>query len=59
MEHDRPPDIDAEFKVVHGAWPRWVVQFSLIKLAVRTGAIVLLFCLLAIGITVAVTRAWR
>ena len=55
MDRDRPPDVDAEFKVVHGAWPRWVIQLSLIKLALCTAAIVTLFCLAAIAIAVVVS----
>jgi hypothetical protein len=59
MERERPPEIDAEFQPVHGAWPRWVIQFSLLKLALRTGAIVLVFCGIAIAITVAVVSRWN
>jgi hypothetical protein len=55
MDHDRPPDVDAEFKVVHGAWPRWAIQLSLIKLALWTGAIVLVFCLIGLAIALVVT----
>ena len=58
MERERPPDIDAEFRPVHGAWPHWVIQLSLLKLALRTAGIVLVFCLIAVGITVAVVRQW-
>lgn len=29
---ERPPTTDAEFQVVHGPWPRWVMNLSLIKL---------------------------
>jgi hypothetical protein len=58
MDRERPPEIDAEFKVVHGAWPRWVMQLGLIKLALWTGAIVFLLCLVAIAIAVAVVRRW-
>lgn len=58
MERERPPETDAEFRVVHGPWPRWALQLSLVKLALRTGAVVLLLCLIAIAITVAVVRRW-
>jgi hypothetical protein len=34
MSPERPPTTDAEFRVIHGPWPRWVLQLSLIKLAV-------------------------
>ena len=27
-----PPTTDAEFRVVHGPWPRWALQLGLIKL---------------------------
>jgi hypothetical protein len=33
MPPERPPTTDAEFRVIHGPWPRWVLQLSLIKLA--------------------------
>lgn len=32
MPPERPPIVDAEYRVVHGPWPRWVLQFSLFKL---------------------------
>jgi hypothetical protein len=53
MSSERPPVVDAEFRVVHGPWPRWMLHFSLIKLAVwgalMSGlAIVLAFVLLAV-----------
>lgn len=32
MSFERPPTTDAEFRVVHGPWPRWAVHLSLIKL---------------------------
>jgi hypothetical protein len=54
MERERPPEIDAEFRVVHGAWPRWVIQFSLLKLALWTGAIVFVLCLIGVGISFAI-----
>ena len=33
MDPERPPDLDAEYRVIHGPWPRWVLQLSLLKLA--------------------------
>jgi hypothetical protein len=52
MSPDRPPDLDAEFRVVRGAFPRWALQLGLIKLmlwsaAVSGALIVLALCLLA------------
>ena len=58
MDRERPPETDAEYRLVHGAWPRWVIQLSLLKLALRTGAVVLVFFLIAIAITVAIFRRW-
>lgn len=54
MEPDRPPDLDAEYRVVHGPWTQWALQFSLLKLALRTGGVVVVFCLIAVAIAVAV-----
>jgi hypothetical protein len=50
---ERPPPTDAEFKVIHGPWPRWVLQISLFKLigwgaGVTGAAIILALALLAI-----------
>ncbi|CAN7356184.1 hypothetical protein LJR219_002056 [Phenylobacterium sp. LjRoot219] len=46
MSFERPPTTDAEFRVVHGPWPRWAVHLSLIKLiawgAGAVGAVILL-----------------
>ncbi|WP_394763481.1 hypothetical protein [Phenylobacterium sp.] len=56
MEAERPPEIDADYRVIHGPWPRWVLQFSLLKLALWTAGIVVALCLLALLIAVAVTR---
>ena len=36
MEPERPPLTDAEYRLVHGPWPRWMLQLSLVKLALRT-----------------------
>lgn len=59
MEPERPPEVDAEYRVVHGPWPRWALQLSLLKLALRTAAIVALLCLVAVGIAVLLARAGR
>ena len=40
MDEKRPPDIDAEYRVVHGPWPRWAMQLGLLKLALRTAVVV-------------------
>ncbi len=56
MDPERPPDVDAEYRVIHGPWPRWALQISLLKLALRSAGIVLALCLLALGVAVAVGR---
>lgn len=57
MDHERPPDIDADYRLVHGPWPRWALQISLLKLALRTAAVVAALCLLAVIVTLVVLRA--
>ncbi|MFL5295050.1 MAG: hypothetical protein ACJ798_01580 [Phenylobacterium sp.] len=52
MDKERPPQIDADYRLVHGPWPRWMLQVGLIKLAIRTAAIVVVF------IAIAVALAW-
>jgi hypothetical protein len=59
MDPERPPELDAEYRVIHGPWPRWVLQLSLLKLALRTAGIVAVLCLLAVLIFVAVARFGR
>jgi hypothetical protein len=59
MDHERPPDVDAEFKVIHGPWPRWALQISLLKLALRTAGIVTALCLLALLIVFLILRMGR
>lgn len=50
MEPDeRPPTVDADYRVIRGPWPRWMLHMSLIRLAVRTAIIVAVL----IGVTVA------
>jgi hypothetical protein len=56
MDPERPPETDADYRVVHGPWPRWALQLSLLKLALRSAAIVLVLCLVAIAIAFAVVR---
>lgn len=57
MDPERPPDIDAEYRVIHGPWPRWVLQFSLLKLALRTAGIVAVLVLVTVFIVVAVAKS--
>lgn len=59
MDPERPPDIDADYRVIHGPWPRWVLQFSLLKLALRTAGIVLVLCAVAVLIVVATATGGR
>jgi hypothetical protein len=40
MPPERPPVTDAEYRVVHGPWPRWAVHLSLIKLIAWGAAVV-------------------
>jgi hypothetical protein len=59
MDPERPPDLDAEYRLIHGPWPRWALQISLLKLALRTAGIVVALCLLALVIAIAITRIGR
>jgi len=52
MEGKRPPDVDAEYRLVHGPWPRWALQLGLLKLALRAAGVVALM-LLAAGLVAA------
>jgi hypothetical protein len=56
MDPERPPDVDAEYHVVHGPWPRWALQISLLKLALRSAAIVLALVLFVLVVAVVVAR---
>jgi hypothetical protein len=47
MDEERPPDVDAEYRLVHGPWPRWALQLGLLKLALRSVAVVTLCIALA------------
>jgi len=47
---DRPPTVDADYRLVRGPWPRWMLHISLIKLAVRTGVIVVIFMAVALAL---------
>ncbi|MDB5428739.1 MAG: hypothetical protein JWR47_3222 [Phenylobacterium sp.] len=57
MDHDRPPEIDAEYRVVHGPWPRWALQLGLLKLALRTAGVVAVLVLVAVFVAAWVLRA--
>lgn len=54
MDPERPPDLDAEYRLIHGPWPRWALQLGLWKLAFRTMAVVLGLMLLAVAIVLIV-----
>jgi hypothetical protein len=45
---DPPPTVDADYRLVRGPWPRWMLHLSLIKLAVWTGVIVAIFIVIAL-----------
>jgi hypothetical protein len=57
MDPERPPDVDAEYRLIRGPWPRWALQLGLLKLALRTAGIVAALCLLAVAIVVLATRS--
>jgi hypothetical protein len=59
MDPERPPDLDADYRLVHGPWPRWALQISLLKLALRTAGIVVVLCLAALAIAVVALRMGR
>ena len=50
MEPERPPEIEAEYRVVRGPWPHWALQLGLVKLALRTAGVVI--GLMALGLFV-------
>ena len=56
MDPERPPEIDAEYRLVRGPWPHWVLQLGLVKLALRTAGVVL--ALMAVGLAV-IWALWR
>lgn len=59
MDPERPPDLDAEYRLIHGPWPRWAFQISLLKLALRTAGIVVALCLLTLVIALLAARFGR
>ncbi|WP_165842911.1 hypothetical protein [Phenylobacterium deserti] len=50
MPHERPPVIDAEYRVVHGPWPRWMLHIALVKLGLWTAGIVLTCVLITLAV---------
>ena len=50
MKERPPPDVDAEFRVVHGPWPRWFAQLGLVKLALTAAGVVLACIVVTLGI---------
>jgi ABC-type proline/glycine betaine transport system permease subunit len=52
---ERPPTVDADYRVIRGPWPRWMLHMSLIHLAVRTAIIIAVL----IGIAVAIILRLR
>jgi hypothetical protein len=57
MDRERPPELDAEYRVVHGPWPRWALQLGLLKLALRTAGVVAVLVLVAVFVAAWVLRA--
>lgn len=53
MPPERPPTTDADYRVVHGPWPRWAMHLSLIKLIVWGASVVGVTILLAFGLLAA------
>jgi hypothetical protein len=53
MPAERPPIIDAEYRVVHGPWPRWMLHLSLIKLIAWSAGVVGATILVALGLLAA------
>jgi hypothetical protein len=58
MPPERPPIIDAEYRVVHGPWPRWALQLGLIKL-IAWGAGVVALTIVAALVLLTVFGAFR
>lgn len=53
MSPERPPIIDAEYRIVHGPWPRWALHLSLIKLIAWGAGVTAAVILLALGLLAA------
>jgi len=58
MSPERPPSTDAEYRVIHGPWPRWMLHLSLIKL-VAWGAAVAGLTILVAGALLLVFGVFR
>ena len=58
MPPERPPSTDAEFRVVHGPWPRWMLHLSLIKLVAWGASVAAVTIIIALGL-LAVFGAFR
>ncbi len=57
MDEKRPPDLDAEYRLIRGPWPRWALQLGLWKLALRTAGVVLaLLAVTAIAVLLLLRR---
>ena len=50
MPPERPPTTDAEYRVVHGPWPRWAMHLSLIKLIAWGTSVVGMTILIVFGL---------
>ena len=57
MDSERPPVIDADYRVVRGPWPRWAMQLGLLRLALRTVGVVV--GLMLVGLAVLWVAFWR
>ncbi|RAK61055.1 hypothetical protein DJ021_15165 [Phenylobacterium hankyongense] len=51
-ENPRPSVVDAEYKIIHGPWPRWVLHLSLFKLAATAAAVVAVCVVLTLAVLV-------
>jgi len=57
MDEERPPEVEAEYRLVRGPWPHWALQLGLVKLALRTAAVVV--GLMLVGLFVVWLAYWR
>jgi hypothetical protein len=53
MDEERPPTTEAEYRLIRGPWPRWMLQLGLLKLALRTAGVI--FGLMAAALLVFLT----
>jgi CHASE2 domain-containing sensor protein len=53
MPPKRPPLTDADYRIVHGPWPRWALQLGLFKLMAWGAAVVAMTILGALGLLAA------